>query len=64
MKMWKCPICGQREMKYGNSDCDGPAECGNTPHITGRFYVDGNGYIRAAGNVRGVGISEIANEAE
>ena len=51
-------------MRFGTSECAGPAECGNTPHITGRSYVDEYGLKKSATEQRGIGISEIMEDSE
>lgn len=61
--VWDCPVCGQRPMIYGANTCDGPAVCGNEPHVTGKQYLDDNGYrIKQKKSGKSVGIAKISNE--
>jgi hypothetical protein len=60
LKTWACPLCAQVEMPYGKLTCEGPKECGNTPHITGKFFI---GQEEVHGVVA-LGIAAISNEDE
>jgi hypothetical protein len=57
-KVWKCPLCGVKEMKYGTS-CDNYPYCGNKPHITGKRYVESN---EENNDSVSVGIAQISDE--
>lgn len=69
---WLCPICGLKEFQYGTSPCK-LKFCQNKPNSTGSWYINEDkirceqeayGIMESEKEVRGVGISEIANMDE
>jgi hypothetical protein len=61
VKRWTCPLC-VRECDYGRVGCDDPQTCDEPKNVHYAHYREW--YAGQREDVRGVGISEIANAEE
>lgn len=59
-ELWNCCLCGLEKHPFGTLACDDTCANRKTPHLTGKWYLQGVEQSAAAS----IGIAAISDEAD